>query len=856
MTVVQATVRPLLPTVVLLLGHLLLASRACAQTAAAGPDSTTIVAGPSYKGSGLHNWLFGKHYRTLWTTPIRVEILDLGTFAGGLTPVKQGGGLQTQSLRFEGADGREYAFRSVNKDASKILPADLRQTLAGRIAQDQISAAHPAGAAIAAPLAQAAGVLHAEPKLVYMPDDQRLGEFRGEFANVLGFIEERPDEHEDPALAFAGALDIVSTDDLYGIIEKKPGNYVDSEQFLRARLLDVFMGDWDRHRDQWRWAKTKDGDGFLWVPIPRDRDQAFVKFDGLLPGFARQNFPQLLKFAPKYGMPVGATWNGRDLDRRFLSVLSRPTWDSMAAQLAAVLTDSVIDDAVSRMPPEYLAINGEAMRTALRRRRDDLPHEADRYYRLLAGQVDLHATDRADSAAVIRIDGSHVQVKFFSEAARSTGGAPYVDRTFSSKETSDVRLFMHGDNDRVVFEGKGALPITVRAIGGNGEDVFDDPGKNGKVHYYDENGATTAIGHDVNTEPWPKPPPGVVGPRDWGSRQAYQALLAGGPDIGVLIGATATWFRYGFRKVPYSSKWRLRLGYATGAQTLNGDLLGDIRLENSQTYFTILARGSGISTLNFYGYGNDTPETEPAQFYRVRQNQYTLEPGITFQVTRRSTLSISLKSMYSVTYDDTDRFIGTQTVLGTGDFGQIGAGAEYNWAGGQPASLTATGVSATLGGSVYAPVWSVPTTFGELHAVVDWSWNLHSGGLKPTLGFRVGGKTVFGDYPFMNAAFIGGGATVRSLRYNRYAGDASLYGGAELRLRVARISALLASDLGIMGLVDVGRVFVEGQSSNTWHPAYGGGIWLAFLNGRTRATVSAAGGEGSARFYFNFGFSP
>ena len=99
---------------------------------------------------------------------------------------------------------------------------------------------------------------------------------------------------------FAGALDVVSTDDLYDIIEKKPGNYVDSEQFLRARLLDVFLGDWDRHRDQWRWAKVKNGETrFLWVPIPRDRDQAFVLFDGLLPGFARQTFPAAAQVRPE-----------------------------------------------------------------------------------------------------------------------------------------------------------------------------------------------------------------------------------------------------------------------------------------------------------------------------------------------------------------------------------------------------------------------------------------------------------------------------------------------------------------------------------------------------------------------------
>jgi hypothetical protein len=851
-------VPPSLPALVALFGQFLAAEPAQGQeqAPAAVADSVTIVAGARYKAGGLHEWLFGKHYRTLWNTPIRVQVLDLGTFAGGLSPSKQGGGLQTQSLRFIGADGREYAFRSVDKDASKILPPDLRETVAARIAQDQISAAHPVGSAVAAPLAQAAGVLHADPQLVVMPDDPRLGEFRADFAGVLGFIEERPDENDEASSSFAGALDIVSTDDLYEIIEEKPGNRVDSDEFLRARLLDVYIGDWDRHRDQWRWAKMKKGDPVLWVPIARDRDQAFVMFDGLLPGFARQTFPQLLKFSPKIGKPVGTTWNGRDLDRRFLSPLSKPTWDSTAAELVTRLTDEVIDSAVARMPAEYRAINGATLRAALIERRSQIPEAADRYYRLLAAQVDLHGTGRGDSAAVIRVDGRQVQVKLFSEAARKSGGAPYIDRTFTKGETSDIRLYLHGDNDVAFFEGKGSLPITVRVIGGKGEDVFDDPGRNGRVHFYDEEGPSKAVGHGVNTRPWPKPTPPDVGPRDWGTRHQYAALVAGGPDIGILFGGSATFFRYGFRKVPYSSKWRFRLGYATSAQTLNGDILGDIRLENSTTYYTILMRGSGIATLNFYGFGNETPETEEASFYRVRQQQYTLQPGINFGLSRGTTLTLSALAVYSVTDDDDDRFIGTQSVLGTGDFGQIGAAATLLWNGREAVGMTASGISAAVGGSVFAPVWSAPSTWGEVHGVVNWAWNLYAKGPKPTLAFRVGGAKVWGDYPFMNAAYIGGGATVRSLRYNRFAGDASIYGGAELRLKIARISPLLGSDIGIMGLADVGRVFVEGQSSDVWHPGYGGGIWLAFLNGRTRATISAAGGQGSARFYLNFGLSP
>ena len=309
--------------------------------------------------------------------------------------------------------------------------------------------------------------------------------------------------------------------------------------------------------------------------------------------------------------------------------------------------------------------------------------------------------------------------------------------------------------------------------------------------------------------------------------------------------------------MPYSSKWRVRLGYATGAQTLNGDVLGDIRLANSKTYFTLLARGSGISTLNFYGFGNNTPETEPASFYRVRQNQFTLEPGSHLQPDEaQHPDAVALR--VHLLRDDGRRGPLHRNTDGAGHrrLRPDRCGRRYTGRGQPRLAMTGPASPPRLAGRCIAPVWSVPSTFGEVHARGELVLEPARQGTQADSGVQGRGRTRVGDYPFMNAAFIGGGATVRSLRYNRYAGDASLYGGAELRLRLARISALLASDLGVMGLVDVGRVFLEGESSDTWHPAYGGGIWLAFLNGRTRATVSAAGGEGSARFYFNFGLSP
>src|SRR5262245_54770667 len=81
-----------------------------------------VVANDQYnRVSKFKRIMFGDHYRKEWATPVDVEILDPSLFAGGLTPERMGGGHQTKSLRLQGADGKEYVLRSVNKDPSKAI---------------------------------------------------------------------------------------------------------------------------------------------------------------------------------------------------------------------------------------------------------------------------------------------------------------------------------------------------------------------------------------------------------------------------------------------------------------------------------------------------------------------------------------------------------------------------------------------------------------------------------------------------------------------------------------------------------------------------------------------------------------
>jgi hypothetical protein len=100
----------------------------------------------------------------------------------------------------------------------------------------------------------------------------------------------------------------------------------------------------------------------------------------------------------------------------------------------------------------------------------------------------------------------------------------------------------------------------------------------------------------------------------------------------------------------------------------------------------------------------------------------------------------------------------------------------------------------------------------------------------PLLVVRTGGKKLNGDFPFYEAAAIGGEGTTRYMDPQRYAGDASLYATSELRIPVARFTVLLPLRAGILGIAEAGRVYVGGSSPGGWHTRTGEGIWLGAID--------------------------
>lgn len=856
-------------------------------------DSVTLVPYVKYDKGPFHRFLFGDNYRDIWATPVKVPVLDLADFAGGLEPKETGGGKQTRSLKFKGADGKEWTFRPVYK-ALLDLPDSFRGTVIWNVVMDARSASHPTAPVSASPILKAVGILHAPSVLVAMPDDPALGKFREEFAGVLGAIEETPDDPDDPPTAeFAGADKIENSDDLLERINKSPDDLVNPRTFLRAVLVDMLLNDNDRHAGQWKWARFED-DG-LWEPIPRDRDKAFIDYDGFLVGLARGGAPTLVRFENTFPRPQDLFDNGVEFERRLLNGLEKPAWDSAVADVKAAVTDDVLAAAMARQPPEFAGASREIL-AKLRARRDALQDGADEYYAYMARIVDLHATDADETASVVRGEG------FVTITLQEKDKTPYYSRRFNAGETQEIRLYLHDGDDVATVTGNAQSSITVRIIGGNGDNRLTDQsrvgGRANPTRLYD-NGKVSGIEYEVGKPveedkdsalPFNRVPVlriysmEVEASRDRGTRIGPTVGFRSGYGLGFTpkIGVTRT--KYAFRKAPYASTQSLDVAYSTGVQGFEIGFETDNRFESTGFHWSTETRMSQIAVADFRGFGNqvltqldspcefcpigDTPPPDAdSKYYRVNQTQYLFNPSFGYQFGPRSDVSVGPVVRYTVADSSASRFISEARPYGFRRFGQAGlqvrlfhdtrmasdtgrnrGGVDFKGSVTPPRWGTLE-----FTGSVFPSMWDVEGTYENLAAVATGYLTLPVL-TRPVIALRAGGQKLFGDFPWFDAAFIGGSSSLRTERRQRYAGDASIFGTAELRLPIAKFPLILPLDVGALGFVDAARVYLDGDSPGGWHRGSGAGIWIGVINPGTNLTVLATD-SADRRWITSLGFA-
>ena len=452
----------------MLISLLLITNLCLAQTGLpANKDSIVWQASKKYADpSFFKRILLGQNYREEWETPVRLPVFRLSERKLKITEL--GGGNQTKSLQFEDQQGREWVLRTIDKDVEKALPESLRGTLAQRVVQDMVSAAHPYAPPTIPPMAKALGIAVPEPVIYYVPDDPAFGEYRSLFANTLCLFERReptPDDSETK-----------STDGMFEDVLKKNDHLVLQQSLLKARLLDMLIADWDRHADQWRWGTVKKNDITYYYGIPRDRDQAYFSSNGFLIWLARTvSAKHFVGFRDDLTKLKNLNFKSWKFDRLFLNALDAHVWDSTIRFVQAQLTDDLIHQAMLQMPPEIYPISGEEMERKLRGRRNELLEKGMKYYRYLNKVVTVNGTDQ-EEVFVISGNNDKLKVQVYALKDGKQSHKMY-ERDFTRKETWQIQFQGFDGNDQFIVEENADSKIKLLFKGGKGKDSYNIKGK-------------------------------------------------------------------------------------------------------------------------------------------------------------------------------------------------------------------------------------------------------------------------------------------------------------------------------------------------------------------------------------------
>ncbi|MFI5130375.1 MAG: BamA/TamA family outer membrane protein [Chitinophagales bacterium] len=787
--------------------------------------TTVVYPGLEYKRSGYHNFWWGKHYRKEWATAVRVKNFYLDSAKGGLTVVKEGGSRQSMGLRLKDKREKEYVLRSIDKDFRNGLPEMFHKTFMGHILKDQSSIGYPFAAITITPMIEATGIYHTTPQVVFVPEQASLGEFNKKFGNQLYLFEERPDANQEDAANFGNSKNVIGTDKVFEKIYEDNDNRIDQRAFAKARLFDMFVGDWGRHADQWRWAKFEEGDKNIYRPIPRDRDQAYTRFDGFHPwvatnlfgGTQLESFDHHLHNAKRFNTP------GRPLDRQFTNELSKKEWINIAKELQTELTDAIIESGMHQLPPELFAIRGELIISKLKSRRNDLAKYAEEYYNFLSHHVDLAGSQKREFFEIKRINKEETEINIYKITKDGEiKSKPYYSRLFRDNETKEIRIYSLESSDIFKVTGDSKAGVKVRIV----DPERDDSLILSKNHFNKlsrgqrfEFDTFHQKKFDFSIRPLLSPPDFKIFDRD---------PLELFTRTGLRVNASFRYNTQPWRKPEYENEHIIGVNYGFLRKAFNIAYVGRLGRFVGKWDGLLKARLDIPAIENFYGIGNNTVNAKiSAPYNATSSKRFYGSGGLVRNIGRTHHTEFSI-FYQSVKVDKTPGHIladvpadTDQSVFSAKQFAGVEAG--YSFDNSNSNYYPTKGIHFSIGGGYVQNMKDMSRGFFKASSSVSLYVPLSN---SFSFAVRAGGATLTGEADYYHLNTLGGNENLRGYQRERFFGKNTFYNNNELRWMTDTRNYLFAGKIGLLAFYDIGRVWQPGEVSKLWHSGYGGGLTI------------------------------
>jgi hypothetical protein len=830
--------------------------------------------------SGFHKLLWGERYRKYYGTKVKAPTVRLDTLFGGLTVVRKGGGNQSNSLRLADKDGREYVMRGLRKSAERYLQAiafqeqyiigKFEDTYPEKLLLDLYTGAHPYAPFTIDRLSDALGMYHTNPKLYYVPKQSVLGDYNKEFGDGLYMIEEHVSDDHDNLESFGYTKKIESTYDLMDKLREDEEYSIDQKEYVKARLFDILIGDWDRHVDQWRWAEFEMENGNkVYKPIARDRDQVFSRWgDGLIMNFGSRAVPALRIFEgfhEQIRSVKGLTSSPRTfaLDMALLSETDMQMWVNQAKFIQQNLNRDIIDEAFLAFPEEVRDETVSEIKNILLARKKTLVETAREYYAVLNKYSVITGTDKDDYFNIVSLPNGDVEVR----AYRIKGGE-YTDLFFNKVFSPDYtkEIWIYGLDDDDVFEANTASSkIKVRIAGGQNNDIYKISEDSKKLLVYDfkakKNTLDEAYGgkiklvndYDTNTYEFLNIK---------GSNNQTLPTIGFNPDDGVRVGLTNTYTFNGFRKNPFTQQHTVNAAYYFATDGFDLGYRGEFAHVFNKVNLELHARFTSPNfTQNFFGFGNETVNNDDEEplgldYNRVRIRTLKFAPSLVWRGFFGSKVRLGV-AYENIEIEETENRFINEFYLENGEENHLsffGAHAEYSYYNTDNEAFPTLGMAFGLAGGFKTNLDDSSRSFGYVIPSFSVDHKLSADG-RLVLATKFKGHFIIGNgYEFYQAASIGGDNGLRGFRFQRFTGKTAYFQNTDLRYSFRGVkTGLMPVTPGIYSGFDYGRVWFPGEDSDTWHNSYGGGF---FLNGADvlSANFGLFNSVDGLRFAFGLGF--
>ncbi len=844
------------------------------------PDINTF--GNTYKASiynqdetnksGLYKWFWGQHYRDIYSKEIEAPVLNLSVLPGNVHAISEGGGNQSRSLRLIDDENHEYTARELRKSATRFIQSKIKDhyvqdfmqgTMAEDIVQDFYTTAQPYAPFALNPIFKKLNIYNAEPSIFYMPKQKPLGIYNEDYGNKLYMFEAHAGNENKSFPNFGYPDDIISTKDLLAEIRKSKKNQVDEPNYLKARLMDFVIGDYDRHYDQWRWSAYEQEDGTtMYKTIRRDRDQAFPKYDGV--------FLSLLKIGlidfrsmERYDDDVdNVKWMSRyayPLDQAFLKSIIWDDWQKQVQFIQETLTDDTIEAAFKTLPEAAQDESIVKIKKIMKARRDNLSSIAKRYFKYLMSHQIILGTEDKDEFLITRLPHGETKIELITEDGES------FERIYNKNITKNIWIYGLDDEDTFKIIGSGDDYIPLKILGGENNDVYDfETTKAAKVYDYKSkkntftnNGIRKWLidSYDINTY-------------NDASRKldAFTTLPLIGfdQDAGFNMGLSGTYSTYGLANNPFSSQQTATAKYYSATNGFEVNYMGEFAHVFYNWNFGFDARYTSPNfAINYFGTGNDTFYDDDAvnlDFNRVRIRQWNVSPSLKYRKERLQFRIAPIIESMEVAYD-ANSVTGIIGVLDPTDDvfnSQLYAGAEvslqYKNKSGEMAFIR-RGFQFDLTAGYKTNIDAYDNEFTYIKPTLSIDYPLHPSGMA-VLATKIGAQMNFGNnYEFYHAATLGGNTNLRGFRNERFNGDTSFYQSTDFRVGLCQFkTSYIPLRLGLSAGFDYGRVWVDGENSDKWHNSYGGSLFINGFKALT-ANIGYYMSDETNRVIFTLGFA-